>query len=61
MLQGEGRENGLYWYLDWKGDNMIIHVEKEDDQNIYLEENYKFQYRPVFGFDVLDIQIIIKN
>jgi len=58
MIQSEGKENGLYWYLDWKGDNMIIHVEKENDSNICLEKNYEFVHKPIFGFDCWDVNQI---
>lgn len=51
----EGHENGIYWYLDWKGDSIIIHVEKEDCSKEFLEQEHKFQHRPLFGFDISDV------
>jgi hypothetical protein len=51
----EGREDGVYWYLDWKGDTMTIHVEKENNPEEKIEETYEFMYRPIFGFDVSDV------
>lgn len=54
----EGNENGVYWFLDWKGDSIVIHAEKECNPNEYLEEEYEFQYRPIFGFDVFDVTYV---
>ena len=53
-----GSESGVNWYLDWNGDTMFIHVEKAKDATVCLEEEYVFQWRPIFGFDAMDVNII---
>jgi hypothetical protein len=57
----EGNEKGVYWYLDWKGDSIVIHAEKESNKEEFLEEEYKFQYLPIFGFDVSDVAYVEKK
>lgn len=53
-----GEENGVKWSVDESGiDTVVITVEKISTGEIE-SFSYKCQHMPIFGYDVLDCQLI---